>query len=224
MTFPNEYISYVNLVIVVAFAVSVLIGLKKGFLLSLIDLVGTVVIFFVAYFLSPAFAGMFQLTENILNIDVGNQYLNELIIEKSNELLWFVILFVVGSILVALIKPLFKAIGSIPLIKQINHLLGAVFGVLKGYVWCLVAILIFNTPIIKNGGIVIERTWLQPIQESSQIIWKMLDNPEEISTILQDIINGNGVSEEVMDSFNEWLENNIDDEEIVNSIIKQFTE
>ena len=222
MTFPSEYISYIDIVIIVVLILSILIGLKKGFLLSLIDLIGTVAIFMMAYILAPLCSSSMMLINSLVNIDVGNEYLNVLIIEKSNELLWFVILFVVGSILVMFIKPIFKAIDELPLIKQLNHLLGGVFGIIKSYIVCLVFLFILNTPFIKNGSIVIERTLFKYIENSSVVVWEVLDNPEQINNVLQDIMNGNGIKEDLVDSFKIWLSENIDDEQIINSIIEEF--
>ena len=222
MSFPIEYISYVDIVILVVLIASVIMGLKKGLLLSLIDLVGTIAIFLMSYILAPLCADTMMLTDYFLTIDVGNEYLNTLILEKSNELLWFIILFVVGSVLVIFVKPIFKAIDELPIIKQLNHLLGGIFGALKTYILCLVFVFILNTPIIRNGSIVIEKTYLNYVDQSSTIIWEVLDNPEEINNALQDIINGNGLSEDLVESFKSWLAENIDDEKIIESIIEEF--
>ena len=222
MTFPIEYISYVDIALLFVLVITLIIGLKRGLLLSLIDLVGTIAIFIMSYILAPLCADMMMLTSSFLNIDVGNEYLNTLILEKSNELLWFIILFAVGSLLVLFIKPIFEAIDELPVIKQLNHLLGGVFGIVKTYVICLVFVFILNTPIIRNGGIVVEKTVLSYVDQSSTIIWELLDNPEDINNVLQDIINGNGIKEDLLDSFKSWLAENIDDEKIINSIIEEF--
>ena len=222
MTFPIEYISYVDIALLFVLVITLIIGLKRGLLLSLIDLVGTIAIFIMSYILAPLCADMMMLTSSFLNIDVGNEYLNTLILEKSNELLWFIILFAVGSLLVLFIKPIFEAIDELPVIKQLNHLLGGVFGIVKTYVICLVFVFILNTPIIRNGGIIVEKTVLSYVDQSSTIIWELLDNPEDINNVLQDIINGNGIKEDLLDSFKSWLAENIDDEKIINSIIEEF--
>ena len=83
-------------------------------------------------------------------------------------------------------------------------------------------VFILNTPIIRNGGIVVEKTVLSYVDQSSTIIWELLDNPEDINNVLQDIINGNGIKEDLLDSFKSWLAENIDDEKIINSIIEEF--
>ncbi|MBR3841544.1 MAG: CvpA family protein [Erysipelotrichales bacterium] len=222
MTFPLEYISYVDIAVLVVLTSSVFLGLKKGFLLSLIDLVGTIAIFVMAYILAPLFSDSIMLTSSFLTIDVGNEYLNTLILEKSNELLWFVVLFVVGSVLVLFIKPIFKALDELPVIKQLNHLLGGIFGAIKTYILCLVVVFILSTPIVRNGSIVIEDSILRYVEQSSTVVWELLDNPEEINNALQDIINDNGLSEDLVDSFKSWLAENIDDEKIIESIIEEF--
>ena len=43
--------------------------------------------------------------------------------DKINVLVWFVIIFIIGLIVIAIIKPLFKVVLEFPIIKQFNSLL-----------------------------------------------------------------------------------------------------
>lgn len=219
MTFPIEYIPYVNTIILAVLLVLMVVGFVRGFLMSLIDLLGTFVILLVAYFVSPLLASTFTIAPHI-TFDVGVEVLNTIIIDRINQLFWFVVVFVVGSLVILFIKPVVKVVEKLPVIKQLNSLLGLVLGFVKGYIIALIAIFVLSTPLINNGRIVIENSWLGGIEESSGLVLQLLENPKEINEALQNVMNGNIISEEDKLALEEWLVSTITDAESLEKILE----
>ncbi len=222
MTFPLDYIGYLNIALVAVFVITIILGVKKGFLSSLLDFVGAIVVFLISYLIAPVLAGQFALASNFINIDVGNEFINQLIFDKSNELIWFVIIFVVGMIVVAVVKKVTDIVSKLPGIKQLNSLLGGVFGVIYGWIICLVVVFVFSTPLVKNGRIIIERSLLGDIEAKSSVVLNMMGNPEEFNNALQDIINGNGISSDYAEEFENWIRKYISDDDAIKKIIDQY--
>lgn len=219
MTFPIEYIPYVNTIILAVLLVLMVVGFVRGFMMSLIDLLGTFVILLVAYFVSPLLASTFTIAPHI-TFDVGVEVLNTIIIDRINQLFWFVVVFVVGSLVILFIKPVVKVVEKLPVIKQLNSLLGLVLGFVKGYIIALIAIFVLSTPLINNGRIVIENSWLGGIEESSGLVLQLLENPKEINEALQNVMNGNIISEEDKLALEEWLVSTITDAESLEKILE----
>lgn len=218
MTFPIEYIPYVNTIILVVLLFLLITGFIRGFMLSLIDLLGTFALLVLAYFISPFLATSFPIAPH-MELNLGVEALNTLIVERINQLFWFVLIFVVGQIVLLFLKPIVKAIGALPLIKQVNSLLGLVLGAVKGYVLALIVIFILSTPLINNGRIVVEQSWLGSIEQSSSFVLELLENPKEINEIMQNIMNGNVISEEDKIALEEWLSKNLGEGQIIQDIL-----
>lgn len=213
MTFPLEYISYVNIGLLVLLVLLMVAGFVRGFLLSLIDLVGTFVMLLIAYFVSPILATNFAIITD-LQIDVGAEALSLLITERINELFWFVVVFIIGMIVILFLKPVVKVVCSIPLIKQINQVLGLILGAVKGYILALILIFVLSTPLVTNGREVVENTVLIHLEESSVLVLDVLEDPKMINEILQDIMNGNMITEEDKAELLEWLGSLVSEEEL----------
>ncbi|MBE6114481.1 MAG: CvpA family protein [Erysipelotrichaceae bacterium] len=214
MTLPLEYIPYVDIVLLVLLIILMITGFARGFLLSLIDLVGTFVMLLIAYFVSPILAANFSILTD-LTIDVGVEALNLLIVDRINQLFWFVVVFVIGQVVILFLKPVVKVVCSIPLIKQINQILGLVLGAVKGYILALILIFVLSTPLITNGRVFVENTVLSKLEESSVLVLELLEDPKEINEILQNIINGNIISEEEKAELLEWLTSLVSEEELM---------
>ena len=108
MTFPTSWIVWITPVLIIWLVLSLWIGYKRGFLLQLYNLLAMFAAVLFAWVLSEPFAKVFT----IFKPDVGafNQTaIEELILTRVNSALWFVILFIVISLLIMLGRPLIKA-------------------------------------------------------------------------------------------------------------------
>ena len=75
-----------------------------------------------------------------------------------------------------LVRPIIKMLGKVPLVKQVNQLLGGVFGLVNTGIWLIVFSIILMSPFFENGQQVIEATPLSMPGKAAAVInencWK----------------------------------------------------
>ena len=123
MTIPNEGMFVVNMIVIVLAVVNLIAGIRRGFLLQLVDTIGLIAALFAAWLFSPVLAGWVMLIPSSLNPLEGT-LLAPFFQVMMNQLIWFIVLFLVCRLVLFLLKPLVKALGHLPLVRQVNQLLG----------------------------------------------------------------------------------------------------
>ncbi len=220
MLFPNTWIPFVNIAVIAIFILFLGIGLYKGFLLMAVEFFSFIVTFILAYMIAPVLSASIHLA-SYAKIDVGHELLNDLIGKRINDLLWFVIVFVVLMVIFAVLRSIVQIASEIPVLKQVNALLGAVFGIAKAYAICLIAIFLLQTPLIANGSEVIQQTMLKTLEEHSVLIYQFIEKPSDINRAFQDLMNGKAISEQDMNQLLSWLQKQFSEQEL-QDIINQI--
>ncbi|ABS74925.1 MULTISPECIES: CvpA family protein [Bacillus] len=130
----------IDIIILVLLLMGTLLGLKRGFILQFIYLTSFILsIAFAALFYknlaphlsfipAPDFSGG-QAALSFIKGNVETAYYNAIA---------FVILFIIAKILLRIIGAALNIIASIPVIKQINKLLGGVLGFLEVYLFAFI--------------------------------------------------------------------------------------
>lgn len=176
----------ISITIICVYIILFIIGLKRGFLLQLVDLLSIFIALFIAWLISPVLSNWFMIIPSSI-ID-GSQYVKDIIIVLLNNSLWFVIVFVTCKILLLLIKPLLKGIGKLPIIKSINVFFGGIFSIIKSTIYVLLFMTILNLPFINNGQEVINNTILKYISgyANTAICYanEFINNNESIEKII----------------------------------------
>ena len=163
---------------------------RKGFLLSLLDILGFILALVVAYLFSSHLARMMPL---LRGEDVIAQFpmIGLLIFYQVNTIVWFFILFVVISLILLLLRPALKSVNKIPLVGTVNQLLGAALEGLKALFFLWLLSLLLSTPLFSNGQALVETSLLNVYQTlaiespfsaglNTDIIYK-LSRQEELS-------------------------------------------
>ena len=89
VSFPFEFIIYLNAVLVLFLVFVIYRGYKKGMLLQLVGLISTFVSMIIAWIFSDVFMNVFHfVTYNT----TGIFSLDNFVTENANRLIWFVIL------------------------------------------------------------------------------------------------------------------------------------
>lgn len=201
--FPNDWMGYLNGVIIIWFAVTLYIGYKKGLLLQLVDVVGTFVSLFAAWIFAPVFVQIFQFFKAS---GTGFLTINQLVVHQMNQLIWFVILFGVIRVVLLLVTPLATIISKVPLVKQVNSAVGGVFSV-AFFALKLVLICVFlTTPIVKNGQEIIDNTWLVYVERASTPVLGSFDDFMNQNAAIQSIITDQQLSPSQQTAMVKWLE------------------
>ncbi|WP_159649895.1 CvpA family protein [Erysipelothrix aquatica] len=212
ITFPSDWMIYLNGVIIIWFLIDLYRGYKRGMLLQIVDVVGTFVALFAAWLLSPAFSKVITFVKLDGN---GLVTINQFVGNQVNRLIWFVVLFVVIRILLLLVTPLASFISKMPLIKQVNSAIGGVFAVVMFGVKLMIAILLLSTPLIINGQDVVNNTWLKQVNEVGQPVLVFVDDFIVRNDAIQSIIMEQKLPDEQEQAMVKWLtDNNFTDQEI----------
>ncbi len=198
MVISSSYFIYVNLVLLILYLTSLIVGYKNGLILQIVDLIFNIVALFVAYFISPILASHFPLVK--LDEVYMALNLNTLI----DMLIYIVIVFLILKIVYILIKPLFASVSKIPLVGFVNRIGGALVGIINATIIVLLFCMLLNTPIFKNGQDIKNGTYLKVVNNLS---YKALE-------FSMDHINIDLISKEIKDfnidesrtAFEKWLE------------------
>lgn len=183
---PFDYLMFVNAILILLFVVVLYRGYKEGMMLQVVNLVNTFVAGVIAWLFSDVFANMYQfMSYSKTGLDSIDKFLSMHI----NRLIWFVVLFIAIRLLMMVLKPIAAVISKMPLIKQVNSVLGALFSIVTYFIYLLLLIYFLSLPIIKNGTDVIRNSFLKNVNEVAQPILGFLDEKIEENETIQYIIS-----------------------------------
>lgn len=189
MLFPIDKVIFINAAIIVLFIWALIYGYKKGFLILLLGLLGTIVSLFIAYLFSAPVAERFPLFA-LQQVVSTNQTIQDFFANRFNQLIWFFIIFIFLKIFTMVLRPIIRAITTIPGVKQLNSLGGLISSVFLYYLQLLLVCFLLTFPLIKNGNEVISESWLNPIQASSTAVFAVIRQPFEDNIVIQKILSG----------------------------------
>ena len=109
---------------------------------------------------------------------VGN-YVSQTIVSALMNVLCFVVTFVVLLVLFHVIINLLKAVFRFPVLKQLNSLAGAAFGLLRGALLCFVLFavmpLVLTVVPVEGLGEMVEASTLAPLFNSGNLILAIMN-------------------------------------------------
>lgn len=178
MYIKEEYFLFINIFIALTFISMILLGYLKGALYELISILYSILSVFIAWFTSPVLASTYPLIkiselypESELFVNIFN--LDPLV----NTLLYFVLVFVTLRLLHFIIQLILKGFNKVPVLGSFNRMLGALIGVINGFVVTLVISIIFTLPVFKNGTEIKEKTIIKYINGiSNKAITYVIEN------------------------------------------------
>lgn len=200
--FPTQLIPYTNYLLIIWFLITVAIGYKKGLLLQLIDMMGTIVALFAAWLFAPVMVRVFQFVKPMGS---GLVTIEQVVTNKTNELIWFIILFIVARILLLLVTPLASFISKMPLIKQVNSAVGGIFSVLLFMFKVFLLTLFLSFPIIKNGQDIIDKSWLGSYMQITSPLYEQFDKEIFRNEALQSVLSDKQLSQKQIINMSDWL-------------------
>lgn len=210
----------INIVIVIAYLVMIYRGATTGFLVQLANMLGIIASFIISSYVSPVLSEYIDLWPHAWTF-TNIELLNEVFYSKLNELAWFFLTLIIINIIFVIIKPAFKSIQKIPFIKQISALLGGTISVFVTTFWALMISLLLTTPLIKNGNIYVDNTFLKDIKFYSEIIIGGVMDPINDNLTITRILND---IEKLNDDDKTWLRNWLDDNNFKDLPIEEFTQ
>ncbi len=205
MLFPTEYIYILNLAVVAVLLLFEYSGYRQGFLLKLFGILGFAVCALLAWLLSSPFAKLLRIYPQDMT-PMANTIAGPLFYEAINRAIVFLVLFVILSIAVLFLKPILKGLGKLPLIQEVNTLLGAGVGALQGVVFVMIASFVFSTPLFANGTKVIDESFLKPMNAIGEaFLFFANDSIEELKSIQKIVTPSTALDEEDLTHIRHWL-------------------
>ncbi len=181
-------------------------GFKRGFLRSLLSTIGTIASFYLAWILSDNMSLAFPLIQNSSTDEIIQQ-MSEQIYTFMNRVVWFFLLFLLFRVICFVLDLFLKSIHSIPGYRIISSTLGMLFGFVETIVWILLLCVLLESPLFKNGSLIVDGSILGTIKDIVVPVSKELFEPViEMDGFSKTIDNIDSISEEKIQEFKVWLE------------------
>lgn len=136
----------IDIVILVMLVLGFLVGIKRGFVMQIMRLVGTVAAYIVAFVYAKHLGPHLELWIPFPQMGSDtflDTYIQDSTLEQSfYYVVAFIILFVVTKIVLFYVGSLLDFLARIPVLKQINSLIGGAFGIVEIYLVLFVVLII----------------------------------------------------------------------------------
>lgn len=189
MEFPLQYSIFLPIFLLIMIAYNVSRGYRNGFVLELIISASSLICILIAWILSGIGVDWFLLIDTPM-IDTSVSTLNQTIMLQTNRMLYFVCLFIISAIGLRLLRGWMRKINKLALVGTINQLLGSIIALLKSCIYGIIVIVVFASPIVRNGDMVLRQSGMMPVKEFIQTnispIGKLFDTFDEIDKITQE--------------------------------------
>ncbi len=205
MTLPSNSVLFINIGVVVFLLITVIVGYNKGFLWQVIKTIGILAILLLSWILAPGFSDLIKIFPKKF-APFQDTPLADVFYDKINVLVWFVIIFLVGLLLIAIIKPLFKVVLEFPIIKQFNSILGAFFALIPAGIMIIIVTFLLNTAIFTNGKDIVDNSILRYTNTVTEKITNILSKSLKENLAIQKMISDPlSLDTEDIKSIIEWL-------------------
>ena len=217
MFITESMIRYINPLLIVMLALLVLQGYRKGLISKLLSSISFLVIVIVGWNLAPTFSSVFQILPRSF-APYQETPLADFFYSYTNQILIFVVIVVVSSVVIFLLKPITEIFTKVPGISFINATLGAFFGVMEMALLSFVFLFVLHSPVILNGQEVMNQTFFRQINHLQERVFTIgsdvmmefdavsdsIDN-EANANALKNLLVEHGYSDQEVQSFIEQL-------------------
>ncbi len=205
MLFPVDKILWLNIAVLAILLLSIYSGYRDGFIVKALGCIGFILIGIVSWMAAPVVAAKLDLFPRDV-IPLSAAFLAPYVYDTLNKFTVFIVLFVVLSFLILLIKPICSEISAIPIIAEVNKLLGVLFGLLQGVILLVVVTLIFRAPLFVNGTDVIEHSVLKTTNTLTESIMFFMEDPMAQWQSIQKLLTPSAqLNQDDIDKIVEWL-------------------
>lgn len=215
MLFPVDKIIWLNIAIIAVLLLSLYSGYRDGFIVKALGCLGFIVIGVTSWYIAPIVSDKINIFPESLT-PLSGSFLGPYFYDTLNKYATFFCLFILLSLLILLIKPICKGIGSIPIIAEVNKLLGVLFGLLQGIILMIVITLVFRTPIFSNGNSVIEHSVLKTMNGLTDSVMFFLKDPmAEWESIQKLLTPSSELNADDLEKIKIWMrEQNLDESQM----------
>lgn len=215
---------FINIFLISLLLYYILSGYRKGFLLQLIDLLGLIAAFLVAWILAAPLGNQIKLLPESLTPFLGTP-LEEVMYKQVNIVAWFLLLFAVACILVVAFKFIAKSVQHIPIIASVNKIFGVLFAIVRLFIVAFIIIFVLSTPFFKNGAEIIDNSFLKQFREYGMQALSFIEEPlNEFILIQKFSLNPDSLSAEEKNDIVAWLMEQGLTQEAINKFFNGYNE
>ena len=205
MTIPENVIPLINIAMVLRLIVAAVSGYKKGFIWEVLSILGVLVAILIAWIVAPGMADVIYVFPKSYAPFNGTS-VGDILYGRLNYIVWFIIIFVLLLILLSIMKPLFKAITELPVLKQVNGSLGAVFSVVKILILFVTLLYVLHSAVIANGKDIVSKSFFRYVEMASEKTMSVVSRSFSENTAIQKLISDPlSLTEEDLKSVTLWL-------------------
>ncbi|MBQ7994341.1 MAG: CvpA family protein [Solobacterium sp.] len=205
-TVTENWYMPINIGLVVVFLLFILIGAKKGFLLMIVSMFGTIISLIGSWFFAGILADYIRLWPRKWAI-LQNTALAAASWQFMNHICWFLTLFLVLRLIFIFIEMICRGLQDVPFIKEISIALGGALGAAEAMLFVLVFSIALNSPFFNNGSAAVEKTMVGKINEVTGMVYeKLLEPLADADAFNQAYENASQMTNEQREKLREWLE------------------
>jgi uncharacterized membrane protein required for colicin V production len=172
----------IDIIFLILFVIGIMAGLKRGFISSLIRLVGFILSLFLAYHYYEQTAITLK---KLFPVHISNNSIAGFD-QFFYEIIAFALLFIGTRLVISFLGSLLNGVFQLPLLKQINSLLGGVFGFIEVYLIAALALFI---------ALILPIDTVHNLLHNSRIAYFMVQHTPYVSKQFMDLWNGNGITD-----------------------------
>ncbi len=166
ITINTEWIPYINIGVIALYVIFMILGARKGVLVQILSSLGTVVSFLAAWRYCGFASGYYDLWPKDLVPMNDIPEIAAAAYAHLNELIWFILLFVILRLLFLIIEKLLSGLSGLPVIKEVSGLFGGILGLVSATVWIMILCVVLNMPFFKNGRKITEDSLIGQISDT----------------------------------------------------------
>ncbi len=167
----------IDIILIVLFILGVFTGWRRGFISSLIRILGFLLSLYIAYhyYEQTAITLKKLFPINITNSQIVN------IEQFIYEIVAFALLFIGTRLVISFLGSLLNGVFQLPLLKQVNSLLGGILGLIEVYLFSVLALFI---------ALIVPIEAIHTLLHNSKIAYFIVQNTPFVSTQLMELWNG----------------------------------
>lgn len=164
MRINENWIGWINPLLICLTLFLVYLGYRKGFLSKLFSLFSFIGIVLISWKIAPWLSDTFKIIPMEWAPYQGS-ILQDFFYGYMNQLALFVLLVIGASVILFIFKPILLLIGKLPVISWVNALFGSLLGLVESFLLMCVLVFILQTPLIVNADAVLENSVLNKVVE-----------------------------------------------------------
>lgn len=202
---PTGAETYFNIALLIFYLIFMIGSYRKGFLRSVVSLAGGLLSLFLAFRYCTVASQYFHLWPSSWT-PFQDTLIQSKVYEYFNETAWFVVIFVVLKLVFYLLEKLMAGIQSIPVLKQISGVLGAILGFCSATIWVLVVCVVLNTPLFEGGSDIISNSYLGIVQTETSAVLSEIGITSNSDIINQIYTAAQNLDDQDKSTVEQWLE------------------